>query len=154
HLVVGLAEGEHQLVEQLVGAAAQDDPLGRDAELVAERAPQEHAARVGVEVDAGERAPHGVERAQRRAERVLVRGDLQGAPRRQRCSELALQLLDRLARLVDVEGAYVRGRDLVDPATAGHVSSALRYEPSTRIVRPSDIARRAAATRGSSAWPS
>ena len=100
HLVGGLAGREHELVEQVVRAVAERELLlDATPSRADERAPQRETAGVGIEVELRQRRRQRRERARRRAERVLVRRDLDrpGDP------ELALELLDRLTGLVDVE---------------------------------------------------
>jgi hypothetical protein len=122
-LVVGIAEAEDQLIQQLVRAGAQADPIDPDAVFRAERGAQREAGRVGVQVQGAERGADRLDGARRRPQRVLVGRHLHRLPRSD--AELALELLDGLAGLVGVEAAHVARRDGIDPGL-GHVSSALR----------------------------
>jgi hypothetical protein len=111
HLVVGIAERDHHLVEELVRSRAERDVIDADAQLRAERAAQREAAGVGIEVQPAQRGLHRGHRLGRRAERVLVGRHLDGPGD----TELALELLHRLAGLIDVEAAHVARCDGIDP---------------------------------------
>ena len=83
-------------VEHLDRARRRKHPL--DANLMMRRdfRPQLVTRAVGVAIQLGQRRLNRLDRARRRPERILVRRQLDGIDD----SELALQLLDRLARLV------------------------------------------------------
>src|SRR5690606_17277981 len=117
-------------LEDLVGAAAEDELLGTHAELRGEPLAQPEAGAVGIAMHAVERGADRFERLRRGAERVLVRGELHDAVQ----AELALDLLDRLAGHVGRQrgdpGLHAVGEahDVASPA----VAAARGNEPSTR----------------------
>ena len=77
----------------------------RHAEVRAEGRAQLRRLRVGVAVDLGHRGARRLDRLRRRAEGVLVRGELDHVGE----AQLALHLADGLARLEPVEPLEVRG---------------------------------------------
>src|SRR2546425_6316039 len=104
-LVAGPEEGPHEQLDQLVRAVAEHDMVGRHAVLLGERLAQVEAAAVRVAVEVVERREDRLLHSVGWRQRVLVRRELD----RVVDPELALQLLDRLARLVrrDPEDVFV-----------------------------------------------
>ena len=76
HLLAVEDEGPDEQLDELVRAVADEDLLGRDAELRGERVPEEERGAVRVEVDLRGRLARGGERERRGAEGVLVGGEL------------------------------------------------------------------------------
>ena len=117
-LVTGTQDALDQDLEQLVGAGAEDQRVGRDAKLRRQRLAQVVAGTVGVAVQALRGLDRGVERPSRRSQRRFVRRQLD----RTVDPELALELLDRLARRVRLELEDVRLHqvgELHDPPARG-----------------------------------
>src|SRR5262249_40123924 len=95
-LVAGIEQRLAELVEAAVGAGTDDDLLEGDAVACGERVGQPVDAAVGVAVELACGALHRLERSPGRWERPFVRGELDDPLE----PELALDVLDRLARLV------------------------------------------------------
>ena len=104
-LVAGPEERADEQLDQLVRAVAEHDLVGRRSVFLGERLPQIEAAAVRVPVEVVERGEDRPLHAVGRRQRVLVRRELD----RVVDAQLALQLLDRLARLVrrDPEDVFV-----------------------------------------------
>jgi hypothetical protein len=99
-------------LEDLVRTGTEDELLGSDREPTRERAAQLVARTIGIAVDVRGLRAHRLHGLRGRTERVLVRGQLDRAAD----AELALQLLDRLARLIRLECRDVGS----DPLLEGH----------------------------------
>ncbi|MBV6418000.1 MAG: hypothetical protein CMLOHMNK_02779 [Steroidobacteraceae bacterium] len=102
---------EERLREQhqhVVRAVAERQLRGRDIEARRERLLQRVAAAVGIDPGVGERGAHRRERRRTRAERILVRGELDDIAE----PELARQLADRFAGRVRGDAAHARAREL------------------------------------------
>jgi hypothetical protein len=115
-LVAGLEGGERQEADELVGAVADHELGGGDAEPPAQRGAQRDAAAVRVEVRARGLAPDRLDHAGRRPQRVLVGRQAHQLGE----AELAHQRLERLARIV--------GGDLVQhraPQPSRHSGSSM-----------------------------
>ena len=93
-------------LDDFVRAVAEDDVIGRDAELFRKRARHVVAASVRIEVGAFHRRMHRFDRARRRPEGVFVRGQLDDVARAG--AEFARRFLDRFARLINGEVAQLR----------------------------------------------
>src|SRR4029450_10196434 len=107
--------------------AAEDELVLTDAELRRELRAQGEARAVRIAVDVLERAAYRFERERRRPERILVRCELDHAGE----PELALELLDRFARLVRLERRDPRLHAVAQAHDPGS-SPARGNEPSTR----------------------
>jgi hypothetical protein len=103
-LVAGLEEGLRDQLEQLVRTAPEDQLVASDPQPLRQPGAQREAGAVGVAMHAAERIAQRGHRLRRGAEGALVRGQLDRALD----AELALELLERLARLVRSERADVR----------------------------------------------
>src|SRR5262249_15481307 len=101
-LLTGIERRLREAVDQPVCARPYSDLLVAHAVLLRERRAQPPGAAVGVAVQLGDAAGERVERRRKGAERALVRGELDAALE----TELALHLLDRLARLVRNEALH------------------------------------------------
>ena len=95
-LVAGIEHGLRDAVDDPVGTRADRDLLETHAVPVGQPAAQPVRTAVGVAVQLGSRTLHRGERLGKRAERSLVGRELHDPVE----AELALHLLDRLARLV------------------------------------------------------
>src|SRR5690606_30365243 len=151
-LVAGAEEGLGDQLEDLVGAAAEDELLGPHAELRGEPLAQPEARAVGIAVHAAERGADRLDGLRRGAERVLVGGELDHALQ----AQLALDLLDRLAGPGGIErgdpGLHAVGEAHGAPSPG---ATARGNEPSTRCECACAAASASAArTGGSSRWPS
>jgi hypothetical protein len=104
-LVVLRHEGLHHELDELVGATAEHHLLLRDAVELRESLLQAAACGIGIAVQVLRRVAQRRDGGGRRAERVLVGGELDGIPD----AELPLHVLDGLARLI--------GRELLDVAS-------------------------------------
>ena len=102
-------ERTHGEVENVARTVAERDLPCRDAEFRAQLLLEHEAVAVRVERNAVERRAQGGERARARAERILVRGQLDGVLH----AVLAFELLDWLAGLVWRDGAHT-GRGEID----------------------------------------
>jgi len=103
-LIAGLACCDHELVQQVIGAVAEEDVVGVAAEPGRQAAAQRESGGIGIAMQLGQRRRQRRQRPGRRPERVLVRGDLDDPGD----AELALELLDRFPRLVDVQAGDMR----------------------------------------------
>src|SRR5262249_48855668 len=121
HLVLArFAEDAHREVDELARALPDDDLLHRSAEAVGDGAAPAVGAPVGVAVGARQGGLRRLDPERRWSERVLIGGELDRAVD----AELALQLLDGLARLVRNDFFDVRRNQ-----RKTHVTSACGYEP-------------------------
>ena len=103
-LVTGPEEALGDQLEDLVGAGTEDELVRLDSQPPGEGLAQTEARPVGIAVHALRRGSDRLDRLRRRSQRILVRGELDRALN----PELALELLDRLARLVRLELGDVR----------------------------------------------
>ena len=99
----GCEEGFGQQHQRVVGAVAERDLAGVDAELGRQLVLEHVTAAVGIQPGIGERALHGLDRQRARPERVLVRRQLDDVAD----AELALQLFDGFARHIRRQRAHV-----------------------------------------------
>ena len=106
----GTGEGVEEQLDDLVGAVAEDDVLAREAELLRDGVPEMEAAAVGIEMGALQLLAHRGHGEGRRAEGILVGGELDHEPGVE--PELARDIIDRLARLV---------RDEIEQLAVGYV---------------------------------
>ena len=109
-LVARPEEGAHDELDDLVRAVADEDVVRRHAVPLGQAPAEIEGGAVRVEMDGAERVGHRRHRPRRRAERVLVRGELDRA----RDAELALHLLDRLARRIRRERPDPLGHEMTD----------------------------------------
>src|SRR5581483_8090421 len=134
-----------QHVDAAVRAGTDRDLVGRDAVTLGERGVQAEGAAVRVAVQVARRALHRLGRSRERAERALVRGQLDHALE----PELALHVLDRLARLVRRQRVDARPKERVaeigEPAASSlfHAATLPGVLPQVDTA-PSDGARRGA----------
>jgi hypothetical protein len=107
---------EHELIQEIVRAVAERELLERHAELGRQRPTKCEATRVGIEVQLIQRTWERSKGLRRGAQRVLVGRDFD----RTRDAKLALQLLDGLARLIDVQTTNVGRCKLFEPIHGTH----------------------------------
>ena len=142
----GSTQGLADVADDRVGARADGHLLEADAVLLGEGAPEAPGAAVRVAVELERRARDRLLRLREGTVRPLVRGELDDALE----AELALHLLDRLARLVRNEPRERRAdqRRVVAPRFVAHVagsgSGAATYSPTISLSprTPSPLVRR------------
>ena len=111
-LAARLQKGMPDEFDDFVRSVAEDQLVRRNAELLRKRLAHIIAAAVRIKMRTLQRGLHGRPRFRRRAERVLVRSELDDAG----ClrADLARGFFDRLTRLVDGEVAQLRVGEIPD----------------------------------------